>query len=186
MTRIDKQLRRLDIARKRLVSNQGRIARRNARLDVLRSLRGIRDAMNVDYPKIGKPKRIAPTVAIPPTLAPPKAARPKSPKEFGRAWDYATACLFIRLTSTKPFAVRLIAHEGARIGDQRSHEIYIGTRWTSSQCWRHVVGWLISQCGVSVYEAWTIFSRFWHGPIETTDIQAAAEHLAWLEKKGVI
>lgn len=54
MTRTDKAIKKLREASRRLDDPQGRVARRNARKAMLAALRGIRQAMDAEFPVIRK------------------------------------------------------------------------------------------------------------------------------------
>jgi hypothetical protein len=172
---IDESIARLCGLRKRLDAGQGRGARSNARRAVLGALRSVRYALDAEYPILAKPHK-------------PKA-RPSGPYRarlpFRRAFDVRTARLFARLAG-ETFGLpvpKLEAHPVARKwASAHKHNCFFRTDWPDYLKWLQLLHSFHQgrrDLGELLVELW---GRFWSEQIPTTDVQAAAEQLAIIER----
>lgn len=149
-----------------------RIKRRNARRKLLGALLAAQNALNKHYPRIAKEKPIMPAV-VKPKLAPFDT----------RSFDIPTVQLFMRIVCdvvNKKITPRLIAHEGSEFKQTAYHStIYFKPGWPDRMKWRHIMFW---QCS-TVPEMRDLYYRFFREQIPVSDIQLAADHLAFLDKR---
>lgn len=169
------------VAKLQPVPAQKRIGRRNARRAVIGAMRSVREAMDLEYPRIGKPKPAADVKAV--VVAKAKAGRLKLP--FHRAWDIATARLFVGLAANVvgvPIP-RVLAHEGSLFetfyGDR---SLYFNPTWSARKKWLQTIAHFRHhfKAGDTALKVWT---DFWTTQIPVTDLQLAADHHAFLEKR---
>jgi hypothetical protein len=186
-------------ARRRLQSDQGRVARRNARRAVWGAMKALRNAINAEYPM---PEKHAPEPVTPARIADYSV-------DFQRPWDIDVARLFVAAASQilgTPM-MKVLAHEGAKfmtgystwsanpagiITAESGGKIWFGTSWVDRKKWQHVaenirlaprntpVGPIVAPIFREEIDA--LWNSFWSEPIAFTDLEDAARHQELLDK----
>lgn len=174
---LENELRKLRRAVRRLEDDQSRQKRRNARRAVLGAIKSVRYALDKRYPRIEKP-------APPPAPKPAREPKPRLP--FVRAWDMPVARLMLAILADvhgKPLPKISADYTG-------DGYVYIHPEWSHKQKWERLLD-NFSGAGPTgdlrlTPKCLEIYRAFWSEQIPVSDIRLAAEHLAFLEKRGAI